>query len=48
MIVVNNTGVDSMIKFDKLWITMDKKNVSTYMLREKCGLEDNAEYVKEE
>ena len=28
-----------MIKFDKLWITMDKKGVSTYSLREKCGID---------
>lgn len=28
-----------MIKFDKLWITMEKKGVSTYMLREKCGID---------
>lgn len=28
-----------MIIFDKLWITMEKKGVSTYMLREKCGID---------
>lgn len=28
-----------MIKFDKLWETMEKKNVSTYYLREKCGID---------
>lgn len=28
-----------MIKFDKLWVTMDKKGVSTYWLREKCGID---------
>ena len=28
-----------MIKFDKLWITMDKKGISTYQLREKCGID---------
>ena len=28
-----------MIKFDKLWITMEKKGVSTYTLREKCGID---------
>lgn len=28
-----------MIVFDKLWITMEKKGVSTYMLREKCGID---------
>lgn len=28
-----------MIRFDKLWITMEKKGVSTYTLREKCGID---------
>ena len=28
-----------MIVFDKLWETMDKKGVSTYKLREECGLD---------
>ena len=28
-----------MIKFDKLWITMEKKGVTTYWLREKCGID---------
>ncbi len=28
-----------MIVFDKLWITMEKKGVSTYQLREKCGID---------
>ncbi|MBQ2971625.1 MAG: helix-turn-helix transcriptional regulator [Ruminococcus sp.] len=28
-----------MIVFDKLWITMKKKKVSTYTLREKCGID---------
>ena len=28
-----------MIKFDKLWETMEHKNVSTYWLREKCGID---------
>lgn len=28
-----------MITFDKLWVTMKKKGVSTYMLREKCGID---------
>ena len=28
-----------MIKFDKLWVTMDAKGVSTYWLREKCGID---------
>lgn len=28
-----------MICFDKLWETMEKKGVTTYMLREKCGID---------
>jgi DNA-binding Xre family transcriptional regulator len=28
-----------MIKFEKLWLTMEKKNISTYWLREKCGID---------
>lgn len=28
-----------MIKFDRLWETMKKKGVSTYWLREKCGID---------
>lgn len=28
-----------MIKFDKLWKTMEVKGVSTYQLREKCGID---------
>lgn len=28
-----------MIVFDKLWKLMDKKGVSTYKLREKCGID---------
>lgn len=28
-----------MIKFDRLWTTMEKKGVSTYRLREKCGID---------
>ena len=28
-----------MIKFDKLWTTMERKGVSTYWLREKCGID---------
>ena len=29
----------SMIVFDKLWKIMDEKGVSTYFLREKCGID---------
>lgn len=28
-----------MIKFDKLWITMEEKGISTYQLREKSGID---------
>lgn len=28
-----------MIKFDKLWVTMVDKGVTTYRLREKCGID---------
>lgn len=28
-----------MIVFDRLWETMKKKGVSTYQLREKCGID---------
>lgn len=28
-----------MIVFDKLWITMAKKGISTYQLRERCGID---------
>ncbi len=28
-----------MILFNKLWSTMEKRGVSTYQLREKCGID---------
>lgn len=28
-----------MIVFDKLWMTMEKMGVSTYQLRERCGID---------
>jgi DNA-binding Xre family transcriptional regulator len=28
-----------MICFDKLWQTMEEKGMSTYVLREKCGID---------
>ncbi len=28
-----------MIVFDKLWITMKEKGISTYKLREECGID---------
>ncbi len=29
-----------MISFEKLWVTMEKKHVTTYQLHEKCGLDN--------
>ena len=28
-----------MIVFDRLWVTMKNKGISTYVLREKCGID---------
>ena len=28
-----------MIKFDRLWVVMKEKGISTYWLREKCGID---------
>ena len=28
-----------MIRFDRLWKTMEEKNISTYQLRERCGID---------
>ena len=28
-----------MIRFDRLWKTMEEKGFSTYMLREQCGID---------
>ena len=28
-----------MIKFDRLWKTMEEKGISSYWLREKCGID---------
>lgn len=28
-----------MIRYDKLWKTMEEKGVTTYWLREKCGID---------
>ena len=28
-----------MIRFDRLWETMKKQGISTYQLREKCGID---------
>lgn len=29
-----------MIRYDRLWETMKRKGVSTYLLREKCGIDN--------
>lgn len=32
-------GDNCMIKFDRLWKVMEEKNISTYKLREECGID---------
>ena len=32
-------GGNSMICFDKLWKLMEQKHISTYQLREQCGID---------
>ena len=32
-------GVDELICFDRLWETMKKRSMTTYQLREKCGID---------
>jgi DNA-binding Xre family transcriptional regulator len=32
-------GGSVMIRFDKLWKTMEQKQMSTYQLREQCGID---------
>ena len=32
-------GVYDMIKFDRLWKTMEQKGMTTYRLREQCGID---------
>lgn len=32
-------GVLLVIIYDKLWKTMEEKNVTTYQLRERCGID---------
>ena len=36
---LSQDGGYRMIVFDKLWQTMEQQNVSTYLLREKCGID---------
>lgn len=38
LVGVNQEG-EVVIIFDKLWDVMKEKNVSTYQLREKCGID---------
>lgn len=39
IIIAVNMGVYFMIVYDKLWQLMKEKNVSTYQLRENCGID---------
>ena len=39
-IVNQQKGGNAVIKFDRLWETMRRKGVSTYLLREKCGIDN--------
>ena len=32
-------GWSDMIRFDRLWKTMEQKKVTTYQLREQCGID---------
>ena len=36
---VKHRGVQRMIRFDRLWQLMEQKNVTTYQLRERCGID---------
>ena len=36
---IKTRGGDGMIQFNKLWETMEKQGVSTYALRERCGID---------
>lgn len=39
-ILINvNQGGECVIVFNKLWIVMQEKGISTYLLREKCGID---------
>ena len=39
-IVNQQKGGNAVIKFDRLWETMKRKGVTTYLLREKCGIDN--------
>ena len=32
-------GGREMIRFDRLWQTMERRNITTYQLREHCGID---------
>ena len=36
---IDKQGGSDMIRFDRLWKTMEYKGVSTYQLREQCGID---------
>lgn len=38
ILIVNRGGI-TMISFEKLWTMMERKNISTYYLREQCGID---------
>ncbi len=39
ILIVKIKGGEYMVVFDKLWILMKKKGISTYKLREHCGID---------
>lgn len=39
ILIAVNRGGGQMIVYDKLWSVMKEKDVSTYWLREKCGID---------
>ena len=39
ILTLKSVGVSEMIVFDRLWDVMKKQGVSTYRLREKCGID---------
>ena len=39
ILIVKIKGGEYMVVFDKLWILMKKKGISTYKLREYCGID---------
>ena len=39
ILIVKIKGGEYMVVFDKLWLLMKKKGISTYQLREHCGID---------